>query len=295
MERKSVVVDEHAALERIQSGMTIALGGFFTAQHSMAMIRGIAAKGLEDLTVIGGISSSLEMDLLIGYGCVKRVVSAYVGAEAAASIGPFFKRAAEEGKVEVWECDEIIMAAMIQATAAGVPFIPVRGGVGTDLPNLNPDLVPFRDPINDEPLLAVPAMSIDVALTHAWRADQYGHVQYLGSPFLDALMARAAKQTITTVEKLSPPQFIRADPFKTEYTADCIVRAPYGAHPYSCQGAYVEDHQHLRFYAMAAAMATKGDDTAWREYRRRFVDEPRDHLAYLEQVGLRNLLSLDQF
>ncbi len=295
MKRRSVILEENAALDFIKDGMTVALGGFITAQHAMSMIRGIARRGIRNLTLIGSLSASLEVDLLIGYGCVKRVVAAYVGAEGAVPIGPFFKKAAETGSIDIWECDEIIVAAMLHATAAGIPFFPVRGGLGTDLPELNPDLKPFSDPINGEPLLAVPAMNIDVALTHASCADEYGNVQYAGNSFADGLMQRAAGKTITTVEKIVAPEYIRRAPFKTAYTADHVVRAPFGAHPYSCHGAYVEDEAHLKAYAAAAYMSTRGEETAWKEYRNRYIDTPTDHLAYLEQVGLRTLFSLYEF
>ncbi len=295
MERESRIVDEAAALDVIQDGMTVALGGFITTQHSMGMVRGLARRGVQDLTVIGSMSASLDVDLLVGCGCVRRLVSAYVGAEAAAPLGPFYKKAAEDGAIEIWECDEIMVAAMLHATAAGVPFFPVRGGLGTALPTLNPDLKIFRYPINQEPMLAVPAMRIDVAVTHASYADQYGNVQYEGNPFADGLMQRAAEVTITTVEKIVPPEFIRRDPFKTEYMADHIVRMPFGAHPYSCHGAYLEDDEHLGEYAGAAYMATQGDESGWQEYRSRYIDTPEDHLAYLDQVGLRRLFSLHEF
>lgn len=295
MERKSVIVDETAALDKIDDGMTIALGGFITAQHAMGMIRGLARRRIKNLTLLGSLSASLEVDLLVGCGCVKKLVSAYVGAEAAAPMGPFFKKAAEEGRIDIWECDEIIVAALFHATAAGLPFFPVRGGLGTDLPNLNPDLVPFRDPIKNEQLLAVPSMQIDVAFTHASVADQYGNVQYHGNPFMDGVIQRAADFTITTVERIVPPEFIRRDPFKTIYAADQIIHMPFGSHPYSCHGAYVEDQAHIQQYATAAYMATNGDGAAWEEYHNRYIDNPEDHVSYLEQVGFGTLFSLNEF
>ena len=295
MGKKSLVVDEKTALEKIENDMTIVLGGFITAQHAMSMIRGLARRRLKNLTIIGSVSASLEVDLLIGCGCVKKLVSAYVGAEATAPMGPFFKKAAEQGSVDIWECDEIILAAMLHATAAGLPFFPVRGGLGTDLPKLNPDLIPFTDPIKNEPLLAVPAMHIDVALTHASMADIYGNVQYIGNPFVDGLIQRAADFTITTVEKIVPPEFIRQDPFKTAYTADQIVHAPFGAHPFSCHGAYVEDVPHLQQYALAAYTATNGDTSDWEDYQNRFIDNPEGHMSYLGEIGFKQLFSLNEF
>lgn len=295
MERTSVIVDEEIALDNVKDGMTVALGGFITAQHPLGIIRGLARRKVKDLTVIGSLSGSFELDLLVGCGCVRQLVSAYVGAEAAAPIGPFFKKAAEQGRIEIWECDEIIMAAMLHATAAGIPFMPVRGGLGTDLPRLNPDLKLFKDPLKNENLLAVPAMKIDVAFTHAASADSFGNVQYEGSPFADGLMQRAAERTITSVEKIVPSEFIRRDPFKTEYTADQIVRMPFGAHPFSCHNYYREDEDHLARYTTAAYLAVNGDSSSWDDFRSRYIDTPEDHLAYLEEIGARSLFSLNEF
>lgn len=295
MKRDTVIVDENTALEHVKDGMTIALGGFITTQHSMSMIRGIAKRGFKNLTVIGSLSPALDVDLLVGCGCVRRIVAAYVGAEAAAPMGPFFKKAAEQEEIDIWESDEIIITAMLKATAFGLPFFPVRGGLGTDLPKLNPELKTFHDPINNEPLLAVPAMHIDIAFTHASKADQYGNTQYVGNSFIDSLMCRAADMTITTVEKIVSPEEIRRDPFKTEYQADLIVRAPFGAHPYSCHGFYMEDEEHLAEYATAAYSSIKGDQSSWESYRTKYIETPSDHLDYLEQIGIRKLFSLNEF
>jgi len=295
IKRDTVIIDETTALEHVKDGMTIALGGFITTQHPMSMIRGIAKRGVKDLTVIGSLSPALDVDLLIGCGCVRRLIAAYVGAEASAPMGPFFKKAAEEEAIDIWESDEIIIAAMLKATAFGLPFFPLRGGLGTDLPELNPDLKPFNDPISNEPLLAVPAMHIDIAFTHASKSDPYGNTQYIGNSFVDSLMCRAADLTITTVEKIVAPEEIRRDPFKTEYKADWIVRAPFGAHPYSCHGFYLEDEHHLTEYAMAAYGCIKGDPEGWDSYREKYIDTPSDHMDYLEQVGIRKLFSLNEY
>jgi len=295
MERKTVIVDEDTALDQVKNGMTIALGGFITANHPMALIRGLIRRGIKNLTVIGSVSSALDVDLLVAGGCVRRLVTAYVGAEVSAPVGPFYKRAAELGQIEVWECDEIIVMALLQATAQGLPFYPVRGGVGTDLPKLNPELVEFRDPVRGEHLLAVPSMHIDVAFTHASQADQYGNVQYVGNCFADDLIQRAADLTVTSVEKIIPNEDVRAAPLRTAYRADLVVRAPYGAHPYSSHGFYLEDEEHLQEYVTAGFMEARGDSLAWNEYRRVYLDEPSDHLAYLERIGLRRLLSLQEF
>ncbi len=294
-ERDAVIVDEHQALEHIKDGMTVVLGGFLTAQHPMVMVRGLIKRGIKDLTVIGSTASGLDTDILIGCGCVRRIITSYVGAETAVPMGPFFKKAAEEDSIDIWETDEVISAAMLKATAYNLPFFPFRGGVGTDLPKLNPALREFRDPINNEPLLAVPSMQIDVAITHATKADQYGNVQYDGNVFVDNLINKAADFTITTIEKIVSNEEIKRDPFKTAYTADMVVKAPFGAHPYACQGSYCEDENHLKEYATSAYLATQGDKDGWNKFRKRYIDGPRDHFDYLEQIGIRNLFSLNAY
>lgn len=295
MERKTVIVNESVALNAIKDDMTIVIGGFITAQHPMVLVRGLAKKKRKNLTVIGSLSASLEVDMLIGCGCVKSLVAAYVGVEAAVAIGPFYKEAGEKGTIHIWECDEIIIAAMLQATASAIPFMPVRGGLGTDIPVLNPDLKIFNDPINNETLLAVPARKIDIAITHAACADCYGNVQYEGNTFMDQVMARAADFTITTVEKIVTPEEIRQRPFNTAYVSDMIVRAPFGAHPFSCHGFYTEDDDFLTEYATSAYMATKGDSSNWTQFKERYIESPVDHLDYLDTIGVRRLFSLNEF
>jgi len=177
-ERRSLLVDEAALGEWLRDGMCIALGGLATACHAMIAVRHVVRRGLRDLTVVGSAVGGLDVDLLIGAGCVRKVISPYVGAEALASIGPFYRAAAERGEIDVWECDEGQYYAGLQAAGQMLPFMPTRGGVGTSYPEVNPDLRLFADPVNGETLVAVPAIEPDVALLHAAQADAYGNVQF---------------------------------------------------------------------------------------------------------------------
>ena len=170
-ERRSLLVEEAALSTWLRDGMCIALGGLATSCHAMIAVRHIVRLGLRDLTVVGSAVGGLDVDLLIGAGCVKKVISPYVGAEALASIGPFYRAAAERGEIDVWECDEGQYYAGLQAAGQMLPFMPTRGGVGTSYPEVNPDLRVFADPVNGETLVAVPAIEPDVALLHAAQAD----------------------------------------------------------------------------------------------------------------------------
>lgn len=294
--RASVLIDEHRALEEVRDGMTIAIGGFNTAAHPMAIVRGLVRRGVRRLRVIGGTIAGLELDLLIGAGVADEVVTSSVTGEALASIGPFFRSAAEAGAVRVWESDEGILYAGLRAAGQGLPSLPWKAGVGSSLPELNRDLRPYEDPITGEQLLAVPALKPDVAFIHVSRSDVYGLGQHTGSGFGDRLLHRAAGRTIITTERIVPNEQIRAHPLETSIPyADGVVRAPWGAHPFSSPGHYLVDEQHLGEYLGAATAARKGDRTPFEEYLRRYVTGPDSHAAYLEQVGLRRLLELEEW
>lgn len=297
MKRKEVIIDEKEAASYIKDGMTIILGGFITSSHPMAIIRQIIKNRIRNLTVIGSASSGLDVDLLIGAGCAKKVVSPYVAGESIAPIGPFFRIAAERAEIEVWEIDESMYYCGLRAAAHLLPFMPWRGCVGTSYPELNPDIKIFQDPINNETLLAVPAIKPDIALLHAAYSDAYGNVQHIGTGFGDRAQHLAADRTIVQVEKIVPNEEIRKEPFKTSIVgADAVVRVPYGAHPFSSPGFYLEDMEHLKEYVAAANMyAKKGKRHAFEEYLERYIFEPDSHLDYLDKIGIKRLFSLYEY
>jgi len=262
----------------------------------MVAVRHIIRRNLRDLTVIGSAVGGLDVDLLIGAGCVRKVISPYVGAEALAPIGPFFRAAAERGDIDVWECDEGQYYAGLQAAGMMLPFMPCRGGVGTSYPEVNPDLKVFTDPVLGQTLLAVPAIEPDVALVHAAAADVYGNVQFVGTGYADRLLWRAAGRTLVQVERVVSNEEIRRAPERTALLADGVVRAPFGAHPFSSPGFYLEDRAHIHEIVEAGrAVARAGDRGPFEAYLDRYVRGPETHVDYLEQVGLRRLLSLNEY
>ena len=243
--RRDVLVAERALDQWLASGMCVALGGLATSCHAMIAVRHIVRRGLTDLTIVGSAVGGLDVDLLIGAGCVKKVICPYVGAEALAPIGPFFRAAAERGEIDVWECDEGQYYAGLQAAGMMLPFLPCRGGVGTSFPEMNPELKVFADPVRGQTLIAVPAIEPDVALLHAATADAFGNVQFVGTGYADRLLWRAANKTLVQVERLVSNEEIRRAPERTALLADGIVRAPFGAHPFSSPGFYLEDRAHI--------------------------------------------------
>lgn len=289
-QRTSHVIDEVEAAGWVEDGMTIAVG----SPPPMTLLRQIIRRGVKDLTLV---DAGMSLDMLIAAGCVKKVVSYYAGGGFGVPVAPAFRRAAERGEIEIWECEEGILTAGLQAAAQLLPFVPWRGGVGTSLPEVNPDLKVFTDPINGETLLAVPPIKPDVTLLHAAISDVYGNVQHVGGPgWIDLFMHRAADRTIVQVEKVVSNEEIRKDPWATTVAgADAIVRVPYGAHPFYSRGYYVQDNAHLKSYLDASVAATKGDTDALTAYLSQYCREPETHVDYLEQIGITRLLELHEY
>src|SRR5271155_3897420 len=249
--RRERIIDEQQAAAWIEDGMTVAIG----EPAPMALVRRIVRRGACNLTVV---ASGFALDMLIAAGCVRKTVSYYAGGGPGITVLPSFRRAAERGEIEVWECEEGILCAGLQAAAQMLPFMPWRGGLGTSLPQINPDL----------------------ALLHAAAADAYGNVRHLGGPgWLDLYQHRAADRTIVQVEQVIANEEIRADPWATTIAAaDAIVRAPFGAHPFYSRGFYITDGPHLHAYLQAAEKAAGGELAPLEEYLERHCRRP-DGLA----------------
>ncbi|HEY4277941.1 MAG TPA: CoA-transferase [Conexibacter sp.] len=284
--RRSLVAPLADAVAAIPDGATVGIGGAVTAGHPMALVRALARRGVRDLTIVAP-TGGVDVDLLIAAGCVRTVVTCYVGIEGLAPVSPVFRSAVQSGAVEVIDLDEAHCVQGLRAAGQGLPFLPWRGGVGTSFSQLNPSLVEFNDPLLGEPLLAVPALELDWALIFAEAADAYGNAQPVGTGHMDALIGAAAARVIVQVERVVSTEEIRRNPDRTLYWRDtAVVRAPFGTHPYS-NAFMTADEQHLRDYVRAG----REGGAALEQYLDCHVRNG-DHDDYLEQVGIRRLASL---
>jgi len=281
-----------AAAATVTDGSTVGIGGSISAGHPMAVIRELLRSGVRDLTIVAP-TAGLEVDLLVAAGRVKRLITAYVGCEGVASVGPAYRSALRDGSLEISDYDEGICAAGLKAAAQKLPFLPWRGGVGTSLPELNPELVEFSDPISSEPLLAVPAISLDVAIVVAEAADRYGNAWFGRSRYMDPLLANAAELVVVQAEEVIDNSEIRKHPERTQYwTRAVVTEARFGTHPYAGPRS-VRDEAALREYAEAARRLGEGNDAPFREFMRRHVESCVDHEHYLEAIGKARLAELE--
>jgi len=296
LKRKSLIIDEKEAVSCIEDGMIVAVGGFLLSSHPMALVRQMIKRGIKNLTLMPAISSSLEADLLIGTGCVKRIITSYCGAESYAPVCPLFRAFAQQGKLEVYEVDESHYYSALKAAALELPFFPDRAGVGGDFAKVNPNYKLFDDPLKGEPLLAIPPIAPDVALLYAAHSDPFGNIQPLGTGFGDRMIWLASKKVFVQVEKIIKNEEVKQFPERTAYfEVDGIVRAPYGGHPFAGPGYYTEDAEHIREYLAAAELLAKdGDRTSYDAYLDKYIYGVDTNVDYLEKVGLGHLLSLHE-
>src|SRR6266566_8169161 len=204
-----------------------------------------------DLELIGAISDML-FDQLIGAGCVRRVTAAWVG-NVSAGLGHNYRRAVEHSVPRALELEEhsnFSVALGLQAAAMGVPYLPTRTLLGSDLVKRNPRLRPA------EPgLLHVQAIAPDVAILHVQRADADGHAHCWGNLGITREAGLAAATVILTTEEIVSPEVILSDPNRIllpPYRVNAVVHAPGGAHPSPVQGYYARDHAFFTEYHLAS-------------------------------------------
>ena len=286
-----IAAAEAAAL--VRDGMIVGLSGFSYQNPPMALVREIIRRRVKDLTIVSGPTSGLETDLLIGAGCVRRVVTAGVVFERVLPIAPAFRREAERGALLVWECDECVWHLALKAAAWDLPYVLWRGAAGSSLPELNPELVEVEE--NGRRYVKVPPVRPDVVFLHAAEADAYGNVRlarraYLGRSFAERALALACRgPVVASVERLVLNDEVVEDPARTLLRGALVVEAPWGAHPGGASGCYIPDLEHYREYAAAGEARRRGDPQPYQNYLERYVYGPDDHDDYLRAAGVPDL------
>jgi glutaconate CoA-transferase, subunit A len=240
------------AVSLVGDGAIAALGGGLSARLPMAMVRELVRQGRRGLHLVGS-AHSIDVDMLVAAGAVRRLEESYVGFEQDLGLAPAYRRAAEEGSVEVAESCCATILAQLRAAEMGVPFLPVRGVRGSDIARLHPEYAEITCPFTGQTLVAVPALRPDAALLHAPAGDRYGNL-HLEQPYvLDERFAAASQMVVATVDELvSTDEVIASGVTIPGHLVAAVVEAPFGAHPSSCYPRYAYDRDHLREYVSAA-------------------------------------------
>ena len=289
----------------IKNGSQIAIGGFTVTRNPMALAYEIVRQGIKDIHLVCH-SNGQALDVLIGAGCVKRLEIAYGGNGRYAPTCIRFKKAIQRGEIQFEDYSNYQMSLRFLAGALGIPFIPTKSGLGSDLINLEgfpPEIrkekkvaskkyVVTQNPFNgeDDKVVLLPALNPDVAIMHAQYVGEDGTVRIKGLTFADIEQAKSADIVIVTCEEIVPRSFIRLDPDQNSlppFFVDAIVKIPYGAHPTAVYTCYDYDPKHLNLYKKVA-----DDDRTFKEYLDEWVYGVKSHEEYLEKIGSTNLLQI---
>ncbi len=271
-----------AVARYVRDGQTLALEGFthlipFAAGHE------IIRQGRRDLHLVR-MTPDLIYDQMIGAGCARALTFSWGGNPGVGSLHRL--RDAVEHQwprpLEIREHSHAGLAASYTAGASNLPFGMLRGYIGTDLAQVNPQVKAVTCPYTGESIATVPALRPDLTIIHAQRADRSGNVLLRGILGVQKEAAMAARQLVVTVEemvdRLDAPMNAVVLP---AWVVTAIACVPGGAYPSYAQGYYARDNA---FYLAWDEIARD------RDRFRRWMDEhvlgTSDHAAFLRSVGV---------
>lgn len=236
IQRKDKTCSLKDAVKVIEDGMRISFSGFTIYQRPMALVYEIIRAGKKNLTLVG-TNDSIDMDMLIGAGCVSRVETSYIGLERF-GLARNFRRAMESGSIEMVWYPELLSWDRFRANRFHMEFWPADFLGGSDIVKNNKDIVPFPCPITGRQLWAVPAANIDVAVIHSNISDKYGNIQIQDRCTLPQrcteVIAQSCDTIIASVERIVDHEVIKENPHLTmipAFKTTCVVEAQYGSHP----------------------------------------------------------------
>jgi glutaconate CoA-transferase subunit A len=271
-----------AITDLVPDGASVALGLQMEQMIPFAAGHEIIRQEKRGLTLIGPISDIL-FDQIIAAGCVEQVIAAWVGNVMMGSAYNF-RRGVENNQIKIINMTNFTVALALQAGAMGVPFLPTRTALGSDVAKGNHFFYQVFSPFEPkESLHAVRALNPDVTIVHVQRADCEGNAHCWGNFGVMIEGVRAAKRVIVVAEEIVETEVIASDPNRTVlpgFLVNAVVECRYGAHPSPVQGYYKRDDAFFRQYHEQTK--TKADSDAWLDH---WVYSTGDRPAYMNQLG----------
>ena len=255
-----VMTSADAIQKFVVSGDFLFIGGYI-CRPPFAAIHEIIRQKKRDLTITRSNAAD-DFDMLIGAGCVKRFIATFI------SLGLYglarcYRRSIEKGiphKIELEEYTNLSLPLMLMAGALGMPFVPVKDMVGTDLMNIKSFMGDnkykmIESPFDGSPVMLVPALRPDVAIIHVQQADEDGNAQMWGIGGDCKWGANAAKKVIVSCERIVSHETVGKDPSRTivpSFKVVAVTEEPFGAHPGYTPGFYDMDLSYGYLYKEAS-------------------------------------------
>ena len=248
-------IELHELVEPIADGYFLAIPKDESGV-AMAATRALIRRGVKDLRLLCAPVCGLQADLLVGAGCVASVECGAITINEI-GVGPRFRAAVQAGSIEIRDSTCPAIHAGIQAGEKGLPFVAIRGIIGSDLLAHRDDWKVVDNPLSDEEdlVVVVPAINPEVCLFHAAWGDRYGNV-WIGNRRDLARTAHASRTTLVTVEAIHDGDLLADEQMApgtlSSTYVSAVALAPRGAWPLEMTRRYRADMAHLREYARLA-------------------------------------------
>lgn len=246
-----LTVDVADVMSRLRSGMTLGIGGWGSRRKPMALVHAIAESDLQDITLVS--FGGPDVGILCAAGKVRKLIFGFVSLDVI-PLEPHFRRARQKGTLpEVLELDEGMVVQGLRAAAQGVPYLPMRAGLGSGVLDQSPELQTVLCPYTDVELVAMPALHLDFALVHVNRCDRHGNGQILGpDPFFDDLFCAAATEAFVSTESMTLADAPLSTRLLDRSTVHGVVPLPGGAGFTQCLPDYPRDMAQMKAYVATA-------------------------------------------
>jgi glutaconate CoA-transferase, subunit A len=272
MQTNPIYMELDALVARIPDGAKLAVPKD-DAGVAIEATRALIRRGVKNLHLVCLPVSGFQADLLVGAGCVTTIECSGV-ALGEAGMAPRFRDAVQNGKLHIMDATCPAIYAAVQAGEKGLPFMAVRGLIGSDILANRNDWKVIQNPVTnqDDPIVIVPAIRPDTALFHARLGDRLGNV-WVGNRRECVQLAHAAQSSLVTVEEIYDGNLMEDERYIAgaipPLYVDSIAHVPNGAWPSGLTGRYERDMDHLRDYASAAKT-----DEGFQDYLERNVLKP---------------------
>jgi glutaconate CoA-transferase subunit A len=287
--RDKVMSLEEAA-KLVKDGEHVGIGGCTMSRTPIAAIWALIRARKKNLTISRSITST-EGDLLFASGVSKHVITSWFTQGIVWGVSKVMRHYTENKLARFEEWSHMSIGLRYRAGAMGIPFMPSRSMIGSDVGKRVADqLRTMTCPFTGEELVLLPALNPDVVLIHVQRCDPYGNAQLDGLQFMDIDMAMAANRVILTTERIVSNDQIRRAPDQTRipfFTVDAVVEAPLGCAPHECYGMYEPFFSHLDHYA---ALSSKDPVGGPQQYLEEYYYGPKSWTDYLAKLGMGEVL-----
>ena len=277
---------QEAVAEFTQDGFSIVLGAALENAIPYAATHKLIRQERRNLNMIAPISD-ISTDMLIGAGCVTEVTGAWVG-NVSGGMGHNYRRAMEKGEphpVKVYDYSNFTIGMAFFAGAYGLPYVPVKSILGSDIITSNPRIKMADNPFAEEPdpVALVPALKPDVAFLVVQRADKYGNSHSWGSTGLTQEASIAADRIVVLADQIVEPGVIASDPSRVlipGFGVNAVCHVPAANHPSPLIGRWQRDHAFFHHYHKETR--EPADFERWLD---EWVRDLPDHEAYRAKLG----------